>query len=126
MGSENRSRRTETEQSAQLEGARWKEVGKSCWGVLARIPPGNGECACLALMKKACRLTSWSGLTHWAYDPKSSLATLQHMNLGSKSKKDQPNSKILLRLTINLKSGGIPSGSTMVLNYTASPQPGRL
>lgn len=108
---------------SSLEGGGWRG---SCWGVLARVLPGNRKDARLALMREACRLTSRSGLTHLASDLKSSLASLQHMNLGSESIRSQPDSKILLCLAINLKSGDIPSGPTAVLNYTASPQPAKL
>lgn len=76
--------------------------------------------------ERGLRLTNWSGLTHSASDLKSSLASLQHVNLGSKSIKNQPDLKILLCLAINLKSGDIPSGPAAVLNYTASPQLAKL
>lgn len=62
-------------------------------------------------------------LTHLAYVLKSSLAAVQHMKLKFKSMKNQPDSKILLGLAINLKSGDIPSGPTVILkvNYTLIP-----
>lgn len=74
-------------------------------------------------MKEARWLMNQRGLTHLASDLKLSLATLQHVNLKSKSMKHQPNSEIFFSLSINLKSGDIPRGPTVILklNYTLSP-----
>lgn len=75
------------------------------------------------LMKEAHWLLNQLGLTHLAYDLKLRLATLQHVNLKSKGMKYQLNSEILFSLSINLKSGDIPRGPTVILklSYTLSP-----